>query len=70
MHETQPVSQLITRKQLAGVLGVAERTLSNWATDGRYELPYVKIGSKVMYRRSDVERWLEKRTIRTQGSLS
>jgi excisionase family DNA binding protein len=70
MHETQPVPQLITRKQLADVLGLSERTLCNWATDGRYELPYVKIGSKVMYRRSDVERWLEKRTIRTQGSLS
>lgn len=35
-----------------------ESTLAAWRSSGRNELPYFKIGGKVRYRKSDLDRWL------------
>ncbi len=37
-------SLLLSRKEAAAYLGVAEQTLAIWKTTGRYSLPVVKIG--------------------------
>lgn len=45
-------------------LGIKEQTQAIWRSTNRYgwrDLT-VKVGSKVRYRRADVERWLESRT--------
>ena len=48
----------------AKFLRVRPGTLAVWRSTGRYgdDLPHVKIGSRVFYRRSDLYRFREKRT--------
>ncbi len=57
--------QLWDPTRTAVYLGTAMRTLANWRHEG-FGPPYVKVGSRVRYRRCDIEAWLatraEKRT--------
>ena len=43
-------SELLSRREAAAYLGVAEQTLAVWKCTKRYDLPYVKIGKLVKYR--------------------
>ena len=52
-------------KAAADLLDVTPGTLSVWRSTGRYNLPFVKIGRKVRYRRADLLAWLERRTRET-----
>lgn len=56
---------LLDEKAAAAVLDVKPGSLSVWRSTGRYSIPFLKIGSKVRYRRSDLENWLESRTRQT-----
>lgn len=56
--------QLLSTKQTAHILGLSIDTLNVWRSTGRYNLPFVKIGSKVMYRLSDVEQYIENNTVK------
>ncbi len=47
--------------EAAHALGVKPGTLAVWRSTGRYSLPFVKIGSKVQYKRKDLETWIESR---------
>ena len=53
---------LMTRLEAAEFLGLRPQTLAKWAMDGR-NLPVLKLGdgpkARVMYRRSDLERFVE-----------
>jgi excisionase family DNA binding protein len=55
--------ELLTRKQAAHYLGIAANTLAIWASVKRYNLPYVKIGHLVKYRRKDLDEFIASRTI-------
>ena len=46
--------QLINPLKVSEIIGVSIGTLAVWRSTGRYALPFIKIGSKVMYRLSDV----------------
>lgn len=61
-------SDLLTRKEAAEYLGVTPQTLAIWACVKRYNLPYIKIGRLVKYRRSDLENFINQQTI-TQCEL-
>lgn len=50
-------------------LNLKRGTLAVWRSTGRYQLPFVKIGRTVRYRRSDLIAWLETRT-RTNGATA
>jgi excisionase family DNA binding protein len=56
-------SELLTEQQAAEFLGVSAGTLSVWRCTKRYPLPYVKCGRLVRYRRSDLEAWVDSRTV-------
>ena len=60
-------SDLLTRVEAARYLGVKVQTLSLWASNGRYRLPYVKIGRLAKYRRADLDRFIEGRTVTSTG---
>lgn len=47
-----------------GIIGAARQTLARWRSEGQGP-PFIKVGSKVMYRRSDLENWLAARTRRS-----
>jgi excisionase family DNA binding protein len=57
------VNQLLNRREAAEFLGVKEQTLSCWLTTKRYNLPVIKVGRLVRYRRSDLEKFLDSRTV-------
>ncbi len=54
---------LLTPAEVAKILGVRPTTLANWRSTGRYDLPYVKLGSVVAYRPEDVRAWVAKRVV-------
>ena len=53
----------LSRREAADFLGVAVSTLEVWACTGRYDLPYVRVGRRVFYRRSDLEAFVAQRTV-------
>lgn len=55
--------RLLTRAEAAEFLGVKTRTLANWACTKRYALPFIKIGSTVKYRLSDLEKFVAANTV-------
>lgn len=58
-------SDLLDEKAAAQFLDNSPGTLSVWRSTGRYNLPFIKVGRSVRYRRADLEAWLEKRTRET-----
>ncbi|MGD0415705.1 MAG: helix-turn-helix domain-containing protein [Terriglobales bacterium] len=60
--EIQSTRKYLTPREAAAQLGVAVGTLAVWRCKKRYGLNYVKIGSKVGYRQSEIEKFLDKRT--------
>ncbi len=58
---------LLNAADAAEFLGVRMQTLAIWRSTGRYRIPYVKVGRAVRYRRSDLERFLESRTVMHTG---
>ena len=46
---------LLSPEDVAGNLGVSVQTLASWRSNGRYDLPYVKIGRLVRYRKSAID---------------
>jgi predicted DNA-binding transcriptional regulator AlpA len=58
---TVTAAELLTQDELAAELRIAGKTLENWRYLGRGP-KYAKIGSRIRYRRADVDRWLKSRT--------
>lgn len=56
-------SELLTREQAANYLGITSSTLAVWASVKRYNLPYVKVGRLVKYRRADLDAFISRRTV-------
>lgn len=54
-------SELMSPTRTASLLGINEQTLSIWRSTGRYGLPFIKMGRLVMYRKSDVEKFVTSR---------
>ncbi len=52
------------RPAAATYIGVTPGTLEVWASTKRYDIPYIKIGKLVYYRRSDLDEWIRSRTVR------
>lgn len=51
----------MTRQEAADYIGLSYNTLKNWAVTGDGDLPFHKVGSRVFYRRSELDAWLESR---------
>ena len=62
-----PRSALLDTIPTAQAMGQSPGTLEVWRSTGRYNLPFIKVGSRVKYRVGDILDWLEKRT-RTNGA--
>jgi excisionase family DNA binding protein len=58
-----PSLELLTRKEAAAYLGLAEQTLAIWKSSSRYDLPVIKVGRLVKYRRSDLDAFLNRHTV-------
>lgn len=56
-------NKLLSREEAADFLGVSKGTLEVWHSTGRYPLPVVKVGRLAKYRQSDLEAFVEARTV-------
>ena len=62
MQTNEILSELLSDKEATKHLGLADGTLCVWRSKGRYNIPFIKIGANVRYRKSDLDTWLESRT--------
>ncbi|MBD5801789.1 Helix-turn-helix domain protein [Azoarcus sp. Aa7] len=60
--------RLLNRDEAAAALGVRPQTLACWASNGRYALPFVKIGRRVMYRLSDIQAFIEANLVQQEAA--
>jgi excisionase family DNA binding protein len=60
---TAIVPELLTREQAAEYLNIKPQTLAKWASQGLNELPMVRVGRCVRYRREHLDRWIEQNTV-------
>ena len=58
-QKEQHQSPLINRGNAAAFLKIRPQTLACWASTGRYHLPFVRIGRRVMYRLADLNAFIE-----------
>ena len=59
----------LSRQEAADYIGVKPQTLAVWMSTGRYGLKAVKVGRVVRYRKSDLDEWLDSRTVCHTGQL-
>ncbi len=64
------LDSLIDPDQTSDILGISPGTLQVWRSTGRYNLPYVKVGGRVMYRQVDVKTFIEKRMHNHTGDIA
>jgi len=63
LRASKPQKEIMNAKETAVYLGVSPSYL--WGDlKGTYALPFVRIGKRVMFRKKDVDQWLEERTVR------
>ena len=56
--------ELLTTKQASAYLQISVGTLAVWRTNNTYNIPYIKCGGRVRYRRADLDAWLASRETR------
>ena len=56
--------QLLDPQAAANFLGMSAGTLAVWRCTKRYDLPYIKVGHKIMYDVADLLEFLESRKVR------
>ncbi|TDB86444.1 DNA-binding protein [Actinomadura sp. KC216] len=59
MAEPHPLPALATPKEVAAYLRKSPKTLANWRSQGIGPKPR-KVGHSVLYRRRDVDAWLDR----------
>lgn len=60
----QDDNSLLTRLQAAKYLRLSPATLATWASTHRHDIPYIKLGRSVRYRKSDLDQYLSHNTHR------
>ena len=56
-------NELFTSDQAAIYLGILPGTLEVWRCTKRYQIPFIKVGRLVRYRRSALDNFLVQRTV-------
>ena len=59
----------LTPRDAAEYLGIAESTLAVWRSNKRYKLPYIKVGRLIRYKLSDLDAFIESRTVSNKGAV-
>ena len=68
MKQLETSNALLSEAEAAVILGLKNaKTLAVWRCTNRYELPYVKYGRTVRYRRKDLDAFIESGVTRIQA---
>lgn len=65
--QATPQNPRLTNDQAAEYLGITPRTLEVWRCTGRYGIPFIKVGRLVRYRQTDLDAFLDRRTVGGEG---
>ncbi|PCJ20000.1 MAG: hypothetical protein COB02_05215 [Candidatus Cloacimonadota bacterium] len=57
-----PEDQVLTQKEVCRLLGLSERTFKRMRDSGSLEIPYQQTARKILFKKSDVMGWLQKRS--------
>ena len=60
---SQNTDKLLTNKEASAYIGVLPGTLEIWRCTKRYSIPFIKVGRLVKYRKSDLDYFLDERTV-------
>ncbi|OAI14216.1 excisionase [Methylomonas koyamae] len=63
----QQKDEILGNSDAAEYIGVTPRTLEVWRCTKRYQIPFIKVGRLVKYRKSALDAFLESRTIGAEG---
>ena len=63
MNFKRDMTPLLSPSETSSILGVTVGTLSVWRATKRQNLPYVKCGRSVKYRKEDVESYINRQYI-------
>jgi excisionase family DNA binding protein len=63
----QTNTELLNTQQAAEYIGVTVSTLEVWRCTKRYNIPFIKVGRLVKYRKSSLDTFLESRTVGAEG---
>ncbi|BBL59333.1 hypothetical protein MKFW12EY_29460 [Methylomonas koyamae] len=55
--------EIFNNTAAAEYIGVTPRTLEVWRCTKRYQIPFIKVGRLVKYRKSALDAFLESRTV-------
>ena len=58
---------LLSIRQVSEILSLCEKSVWNNAAP-RGSLPTVRIGSRLLFRREDIEQWIESRVVRPEAA--
>ena len=61
------MEKLLGINEVSDIMGVKINTLYSWVHQNK--IPHLKIGRLVKFRQSDLERWLEGKTIQVRKNL-
>lgn len=59
--------EILGNTDAAEYIGVTPRTLEVWRCTKRYQIPFIKVGRLVKYRKSALDAFLDSRTIGAEG---
>jgi excisionase family DNA binding protein len=65
--KNSPEKSFLTKKELSLMLGISIFTLDSWVSERR-EIPFVKMGKRVMFDLNDVVEWIECHKIHPRSS--
>ncbi|MDR0726955.1 MAG: helix-turn-helix domain-containing protein [Rickettsiales bacterium] len=54
---------LLSQAEAAKYLGTTVGTMNSWRHYGKQKIPYVKWGSRIRYRKADLDAWIESQII-------
>jgi len=60
--KNQSADPLFNPPEAAEYIGITKDTLSVWRCTGRYNIPFIKVGRLVRYRKSALDAFLDRRT--------
>lgn len=63
------IEKNLTPQEAATLLGIKPATLAMWRHTKRYNLPYLKLGHKIMYRTTDVQCFIDQHIVAIDDNL-
>lgn len=57
----------LNTKEASRYLHIKISTLAVWRTNKTYNIPFIKCGGKVLYKKADLDNWLESRIVKMEA---